>query len=250
MRAQLLKQQIICILLKAIPAVRSLSAANPRNVGTRSMSNSILIADCLNSRTGNTTKVGFTREDFLSGLIGTGTAAIMAAVVSPAIQIVTSPNRNPFPREQEKRISDLFERTFLEAAGAMSAMECASAGASGPTDQFLSPRPLRVLEVGIGGRCRSVLQGLYDNALLKLSEEQGDADASLASSSPGDKKSYTPSLIEFTGVDIDTPNEEYLEMSREWLSMISPIPVSFNVVTANIEDGLEQFEDGYFGKSV
>jgi hypothetical protein len=172
--------------------------------------------------------------NFLQSTAGLATTTFIgsSAVIVPAVSDFVS--RNPFPREQERRISKLFETAIVEASR--------SGG------ELLPGRALRILEVGIGSNCRSVLNGLYDDALLALSAESQPFDDSGDALVNDDSKVDT--RIEMVGLDIHLPTTEKVAMAQDWFDLVSPsIPVGFRTINANIENQLNDFEDGYFGKS-
>jgi hypothetical protein len=123
-----------------------------------------------------------------------------------------------YPEEHENRVSNIFQTAILEAS-----LSVGSHGLKGP---------LRILEVGIGKNCRTVLRGLYDDALAQLS---------LLSD-----KSFIYG-IEFTAVDFDIPTNDILQSVRSKLSASSlSLPVTFDIVKGDIVKGLD-FPCRYFG---
>ena len=175
-----------------------------------------------------------TLVNFFQSAAGLATTTFIGstAVIVPAVSEFVS--RNPFPREQERRISKLFETAIVEA--------CRSGG------KLLPGGTLRMLEVGIGPNCRSIMNGLYDDALLALSAESKPFDDSGDALVNDDANVDT--RIEMVGLDINLPTPEKAAMAQDWFDLVSPsIPVSFRTINANIENQLNDFEDGYFGKS-
>lgn len=119
-----------------------------------------------------------------------------------------------YPPEHESRVANVFKRTLVEAASRI--------------DQ---DRPLRILEVGIGSSCRTIMRGLYDEAFAALSKSDFSAG------------------IDLVGADIDAPSQDTIKDAKERLVGNSNLncSLSLNVVNADLVEGLS-FPDGYFGK--
>jgi len=132
-------------------------------------------------------------------------------VVSVAISKIK--RGDAYPPEHESRVANVFKRTLVEAAAAK-------------IDQ---DRPLRILEVGIGSSCRTIMRGLYDDAIAALSKSDFSAG------------------IDLVGADIDAPSQDTIKDAKERLIGSSDFagPMSLNVVSADLVEGLS-FPDGYF----
>jgi len=159
-------------------------------------------------------ETNLSRRDIVRLVVG---GTLYAKVVGSCISKVK--RGDAYPPDHEARVANVFKRSILEAASSKSYTE----------------RPLRVLEVGIGSGCRTIMRGLYDGAFTSLSDLGGGGGG--------------VSGIEFVGVDIDTPSDDIVKAAKERLVGIAPsIPVSLNVMNADIVEGLSTFPDGYFGK--
>jgi len=146
------------------------------------------------------------REIIILGIGGTAYAKIVASAI-PKIK-----RGDAYPPEHEDRVSRIFERTILEATSSAS-----------------SSRPLRVLEVGIGDKCRTIVRGLYDGTLSSLT------------------KMDNPPKIEMMGIDIDAPSDDVVKSANQHLSDKFPsLPISFSAMEGDIVQGLKMFPDGYF----
>lgn len=151
------------------------------------------------------------RREILTLTVGGITYAKVAA------SALTKINRgDAYPEEHENRVSDAFERSILEA-------------------HLSSNRdvntPLRILEIGIGTSCRTVIRGLYDKAFKKL------ALFSEKTTKPG---------IEFIGLDVDaTPTKAFETARMKLMTSFPNLSISFGVIQGDIVGGLV-FPDGYF----
>jgi hypothetical protein len=123
-----------------------------------------------------------------------------------------------YPEEHENRVSDVFQRSIIEAYLS--------------TDRDVNV-PLRMMEIGIGKGCRTVMRGLYDSAFTKLALYP---------------EITANSGIEFIGLDLDeTPMETLKTAKNKLISSFPNLPISFDVIQGDIVRGLG-FPDGYFGK--
>lgn len=146
------------------------------------------------------------REIIILGIGGTAYAKVVASAVSKIKR------GDAYPPEHENRVSHIFERAVLEA----------SSNAS-------NGRPLRVLEVGIGDKCRTIVRGMYDETLLSIA------------------KLDNPPPIELVGVDVEAPVENVVKNANQYLSDKFPsISISLMALEGDIVQGLKSFSDGYF----
>jgi len=151
------------------------------------------------------------REIFVLAVGG----AAYAKVVSSAISKLK--RGDAYPEEHEMRVANIFRHSIIEASSSISD----------------SNRPLRILEVGIGDKCRTIMRGMYDDALKDVSESKSRISG-----------------VEIIGVDIDAPSDDVVESARKKLGSISAsLPVTFNAMQADVEKRLN-FPDKYFGKNV
>jgi hypothetical protein len=141
------------------------------------------------------------------------------AYTKVAASALTKINRgDAYPEEHENRVSDAFERSIIEAYLS--------------SDRDVNT-PLRILEIGIGTSCRTVVRGLYDKALTKL------ALFSEKTTKPG---------IEFIGLDVDaTPTKAFETARMKLMTSFPNLSISFDVIQGDIVGGLV-FPDGYFGE--
>lgn len=104
-----------------------------------------------------------------------------------------------YPPEHEDRVRSTFRTAIVEAARS-------AADRDGQTK-----RPLRVLEVGVGPRCRVASQGLYgaamDDVLLLGSTREGEQGAA-----------FPISWVELVGIDLTAPSADAVNGAREALS--------------------------------
>jgi len=119
----------------------------------------------------------------------------------------------------------------------------------------IGPRPLRVLEVGVGS-CRTFMRGAYDSAIEKMVRiTRGDE---IVGSSSSTTRPTLINGIDFFGVDIDIPKDQrVVNDAREYLNSRGnnivdekggssySFPISLNVQQTDITKGLP-FPDGYF----
>jgi len=160
----------------------------------------------------NSSETNLSRREIIILAVG-GTA--YARVASSAISKLK--RGDAYPEEHEMRVAGVFRRSIMQAASSISG----------------TSRPLRILEVGIGDKCRTIMRGMYDDALKDLSEN----------------KSERISGVEMFGVDIDAPSNDVVSSASAKLGSISPsLPVTFNAIQSDLEKRLD-FPDKYFGKS-
>eukprot|EP00979_Chaetoceros_neogracilis_P002902 scaffold485_cov241-Chaetoceros_neogracile.AAC.6 len=147
------------------------------------------------------------REIFVLAVGG----AAYAKVVSSAISKLK--RGDAYPEEHEMRVANIFRHSIIEASSSISD----------------SNRPLRILEVGVGDKCRTIMRGMYDDALKDVSESKSRISG-----------------VEIIGVDIDAPSDDVVESARKKLGSISAsLPVTFNAMQADVEKRLN-FPDKYF----
>lgn len=141
-----------------------------------------------------------------------------------------------YPQEHEGYVSTTFEKTITAAANRLSTSS--PSRLKNESTLQLDRRPLRVLEVGIGTTCRTVVSGMYDEALAKLSDSQA------SSSNPS---LYPVTRIDIVGADIDIPKPDVLRKAQDKLSATggSDLIASLEVIEGDITDKLP-FPDGYF----
>jgi uncharacterized protein with ACT and thioredoxin-like domain len=160
----------------------------------------------------SSSETNLSRREIIILAVG-GTA--YAQVASSAISKIK--RGDAYPEEHEMRVAGVFRRSIMQATSSVNG----------------TSRPLRILEVGIGDKCRTIMRGMYDDALKDLSEN----------------KSERISGVEMFGVDIDAPYNDVVTSAREKLGSISPsLPVTFNAIQSDLEKRLD-FPDKYFGKS-
>jgi len=159
-------------------------------------------------------------------------------------------------KKHEERVKQTFEFTIQNAATSLTSSleqdqdqekirqkgnnESSSPSSSPP--KFEPCRPMRILEVGVGATCRTILRGMYDDAFQNI--DTG---------------------IEFIGIDLDIPNDDVVQKAKEKMvsatkELKSPVsmntheyeysydetkPLSFSIQSGDITTGLP-FPDGYF----
>ena len=165
------------------------------------------------------------RKDAILFFIGGIAYAKLATTVLMKIQ-----RGEAYPSEHERRAADTFEVTLTSAASYRLQHN--------NNKNELSPRPLRVLEIGVGTSCRTFLRGMYDDSIREVITLERD--------NPG-----LVDGIDFIGVDIDMPKrQEIVEDARDHLNNIdpsNPIPITLELQSGDVTTGLP-FPDGYFGK--
>lgn len=136
-----------------------------------------------------------------------------------------------YPPEHEDRAANTFKVALSSSASFMNEKSAHN------ITSYL-PRPLRVLEVGVGSSCRTFVRGMYDSAIREVVD--------LTNMQPG-----VISGIEFLGVDIDIPQtQQIVQNALEHINSIDPtisFPITLDIQPADITKGLP-FPDGYFGK--
>lgn len=121
-----------------------------------------------------------------------------------------------FPLEHERRVSRTFERAIMEASSSLTNKE--------------RSRPLRVLEVGIGSKCRTIFRGMYDATLNNRLDLVG---------------------LDLIGIDIELPDITTVNKARDRLVLsaekntIPPYPVTFDVISGDLTQGVN-CPDGFF----
>jgi hypothetical protein len=151
------------------------------------------------------------REIFFLAVGGVAYAKVVSSAISKLKR------GDAYPEEHEMRVANIFRHSIIEASSSISD----------------SNRPLRILEVGIGDKCRTIMRGMYDDALKDVSESKSRISG-----------------VEIIGVDIDAPSDDVVEFARKKLGSISAsLPVTFNAMQADVEKRLN-FPDKYFGKNV
>jgi len=166
------------------------------------------IAALYQSEKDSSTEESLSRRDIIILAVG-GTA--YAKVVSSAISKIK--RGDTYPEEHEMRVANIFRQSIIQASSSISN----------------SNRPLRILEVGIGDKCRTIMRGMYDDALKDLSNSKGQISG-----------------VEILGVDIDALSDVAVESARKKLQSISTsLPVTFNAIQADVENRLD-FPDKYF----
>lgn len=154
------------------------------------------------------------RRDFLVWPIGAGGAILYGKLVSEALQ--KSSRGEVYPEAHERRV----ESTISAAV---------AASIPHPDGGSSRPRPLRLLEVGIGTECRIARRGLYASAIREAALE-------------GVTK------IEVTGVDIATPSDKTMEDARRSLQKIGAehdLQIELQFMPGSITSTLD-VADGYF----
>ena len=119
-----------------------------------------------------------------------------------------------YPPVHEQKVSLTFEKAVI---------------ASVIGRRSTSPRPLRILEVGIGTSCRSINRGLYDATFTALEK-------------------YIPLTftgVDFVGLDAESPNSHVVESVNRIVST-QPFPVNFTFVQGDVSNMKMQFSEGYF----
>lgn len=122
------------------------------------------------------------RRDYWKWTFGVGAAVAYGKLVGEATRKLS--RGISYPIEHEHQVESTITRTLVEAANSL---------------RNRNARMLRVLEVGIGPDCRTVRQGLYNNALEHL-------------------PSMGVSGVELTGVDLKVPSSKVLDEARGVLS--------------------------------
>jgi ubiquinone/menaquinone biosynthesis C-methylase UbiE len=142
------------------------------------------------------------RRDFGVLTVGTIGAVAYGKLASSAIQQIIR-GEGVYPMEHEAKVATVFRRAIIEAG------------------QQVQEVPLRVLEVGIGKDCRTIMRGMYNDALQEYNRN-----------------------IQLYGVDIDTPSEEFVVRAREKILVSNP-GAEFIVDKGDLVQGLT-YPDGFF----
>ena len=142
------------------------------------------------------------RRDFGVLTVGTIGAVAYGKLASSAIQQITR-GEGVYPIEHEAKVATVFRRAIIEAG------------------QQVQEKPLRVLEVGIGKDCRTIMRGMYNDALQEYNRN-----------------------LQLYGVDIDTPSEEFVVRAREKMLVSNP-GAEFIVDKGDLVQGLT-YPDGFF----
>jgi hypothetical protein len=118
-----------------------------------------------------------------------------------------------YPPEHEQKVVLTLQKAILESARAA---------------RNNSPRPFRVLEIGIGKECRSIIRGLYDVALADLQQ-------------------YIPSTftgVDIVGFDLERPKSTDILSINQKLSTM-PFPVNFHFVQGDITEKIPWSEGSF-----
>jgi ubiquinone/menaquinone biosynthesis C-methylase UbiE len=142
------------------------------------------------------------RRDFGVLTVGTIGAVAYGKLASSAIQQIIR-GEGVYPMEHEAKVATVFRRAIIEAG------------------QQVQEVPLRVLEVGIGKDCRTIMRGMYNDALQEYNRN-----------------------IQLYGVDIDTPSKEFVVRAREKILVSNP-GAEFIVDKGDLVQGLT-YPDGFF----
>jgi SAM-dependent methyltransferase len=154
------------------------------------------------------------RRQLLTWPIGIGGAIFYAKLIAEAAEKLSRGDL-AYPVAHEQRVELVISKATVAAIP--------------PKLEEGTPRPLRVLEVGIGKEWRVERRGLYHTALDQLS-------------------SRGVSKMELTGVDIVIPKSNIIEDARSRMRRIaseSQMDVDLKVVEGSITSKLE-FPDGWF----
>lgn len=143
------------------------------------------------------------RRDFGTLTVGALGAVGYGKLASSAIQQIAR-GEGVYPMEHETRVASVFRRAIVEAG-----------------KEIPNNNPFRVLEVGIGKDCRTIMRGMYDDALR-------DCDR----------------IVQLYGVDIDPPSEEVIVRAREKLSVSNP-GAEFTTDKGDLIQGLA-YPNGFF----
>ncbi len=166
------------------------------------------------------------RRDTFLLLVGGTAYAKLAYTVLTKIQ-----RGEAYPPEHENRAANTFKVALSSSVSFLNKQSAHN------ITSYL-PRPLRILEVGVGSSCRTFVRGMYDSAIREVVDLT-------------DNQSGVINGIEFMGVDIDIPQtEQIIKNARDHINSIDPtisFPITLDIQSADITKGLP-FPDGYFGK--
>jgi ubiquinone/menaquinone biosynthesis C-methylase UbiE len=160
------------------------------------------------------------RRDLLVWPIGVGGAVLYGKLVSDAFQKL-SRGELVYPDAHEQRV----ETTIATAVVGAIPRNTETVESSVTLE-----RPLRILEVGVGKDCRVARRDLYRKAFSEVASSQ------------------TCTKIELTGLDIVSPSENVLDITRDFvrdLGIEYNIEANFNYRQGSVTEQLE-FEDGHF----
>jgi ubiquinone/menaquinone biosynthesis C-methylase UbiE len=143
------------------------------------------------------------RRDFGGLIVGAIGAVGYVKLASSAIKQITR-GEGVYPMEHEDIVSAVFRRAIVEAA-----------------KETPSDKPFRVLEVGIGPDCRTIMRGIYNDAFQDCNRN-----------------------VHLYGVDIDPPSEESIARAREKISVSNP-DVELTAEKGDVVQGLS-YPNGFF----
>lgn len=143
------------------------------------------------------------RREFGGLIVGAIGAVGYVKLASSAIKQITR-GEGVYPMEHEDMVSAVFRRAIVEAA-----------------KETPSEKTFRVLEVGIGPNCRTIMRGIYNDAFQDFNRN-----------------------VQLYGVDIDPPSEESIALAREKISVSNP-GVEFTAEKGDVVQGLS-YPNGFF----
>ena len=160
-----------------------------------------------------------------------GGGILYGKLVSDALTRIAS---GSYPIEHERRVSSTFQRAILESSQSLydnNKMQINSAVELDSVSDW--NRPLRILEVGIGEECRTILNGSYDAAL----------DAYFSK--------YPNRQVELMGVDTldltsSNKSKNIVEKAQNYLQQKYSKKVTLNVIQGDICESLPFISNGYF----
>jgi len=157
-------------------------------------------------------EISSSRRNFLYWPIGVGGAVVYGKLVSDAVGRLSRGDL-VYPEAHERAISKVISQSLYSSASYLQSswkgMQQASSSPSSPSSSSSSPsspssvfssKPLRILEVGIGGNCRVIRRGLYSEALERIA-------------------TLGISKVDILGIDLGSnlPSEDTLQKTREHL---------------------------------
>lgn len=124
-----------------------------------------------------------------------------------------------YPELHEKRIEDIMNIAFMNSAATIM--------------KSSTKKPFRILEVGIGTKCRLIRRQLYNNAIQNLASK------------------YGVSSIELVGLDFRLPNNDIMVDSRNTLDNLqneieNDFSIDLQIVNDSITSSNLPWNDGYF----
>ncbi|CAJ1965119.1 unnamed protein product [Cylindrotheca closterium] len=181
------------------------------------------------------------RRNLLTWPIGIGGAVVYGKLLSSSLEKL-SRGDSVFPDDHERRVRMVLSTSLQASAqGLMMTNHRIIANDQSPLADAppspSSPRPFRVLEVGIGNEWRLARRGLYGDGLQEL-RRMGIRD------------------LDVTGVDLVTPKEAVLKQARDKMQALvaatgevgeqPALRVNLHAIKGSITAKLNDYPNGYF----